>query len=293
MRVCGKKMLIKVTLSVHDVQPGDRIAEDVFMDFRLLAKQDLVLTERIIELLKLRQVEELTVWVHEDSTRIVDDISTQRTKEFEDLFAPLLEKKEIDEHQEKVDQLFSITLDNVFHELRYGQLLKSFQDTAFVKTIFCEILQDQRRYELLMRLKAWDEYSYVHSFDVFVLGTIFARHLGLPEIETLARGYLFHDIGKIFIPQEILNVKRKLNEDEFEIVRTHTTKGYELLIEHGEEEIAYFARDHHERFAGKGYPNNLCADELSEGVQALQIIDVYSAMTSKRVYHLGSLQRML
>ncbi|KOS69746.1 metal-dependent phosphohydrolase [Lysinibacillus contaminans] len=280
-------MLTKVTLSVNEVLAGDILAEDIFVDYRLLAKQDLVLTERIIVLLKLRKVDTLTVRLPTDSVRIVHDLGKVRVQEYEDVFAPLLAQNEIDEYQEKINNLFTITLENVVHELRYGQILKSLQDTAFVRNIFGKILKEKHRYDLLMRLKEWDEYSYVHSFDVFVLGIVFARHLGLTDIETLARGYLFHDIGKVFIPQEILNLKRKLNEDEFEIVKTHTTRGYELLIEHGEEEIAYFARDHHERFAGRGYPNNLCADELSEGVQALQIIDVFSAMTSKRVYHSG------
>lgn len=280
-------MLTRVTLNVSEVQAGDVLAEDIFVDYRLLAKKELVLTERIIELLKLRKVESLTVRLPVDSVRVVRDLGATLVKEYEDVFAPLLEKKEVDEYKEKVSKLFMITLENVVHELRYGQILKSMQDAAFVREIFEKILEEKHRYDLLMRLKEWDEYSYVHSFDVFVLGTIFARHLGLPDIETLARGYLFHDIGKVFIPQEILNLKRKLNEDEFEIVKTHTTKGYELLLEHGEVDVAYFARDHHERFAGKGYPNSLCADELSEGVQALQIIDVYSAMTSKRVYHSG------
>ncbi|WP_283778685.1 HD domain-containing phosphohydrolase, partial [Lysinibacillus sp. D4A3_S15] len=59
----------------------------------------------------------------------------------------------------------------------------------------------------------------------------------------------------------------------FEIVKTAKTKGYELLIENEEEDIAYLARDHHERFAGKGYPNQRCADDMSEGVQLLQFID--------------------
>lgn len=280
-------MLTKVTLSVDKVLPGDRIAEDIFIDYRLLVKQDLVLTERMIELLKLRKVDEITVLLPGDSNRIAVNLSTQRIKDFEDIFAPLFEQKEMDAYQEKVSNLFTNTLEQVVHELRYGQILKSFQDKAFVRSIFEKILQDKHRYDLLMRLKEWDEYSFVHSFDVFVLGISFARHLGLTDLETLARGFLFHDIGKVFIPREILHLKRKLSEDEFEVVKTHTTRGYELLLEHGEEEIAYFARDHHERFAGKGYPNNLCADELSEGVQALQIIDVYSAMTSKRVYHSG------
>ncbi len=281
-------MLKKVILCIDEVEAGDILAEDIFSEYRLLAKKDLVLTERIIALLKLRKVEELSVYLSSDSVRIVHDLSIQRAMEYEDIFAPLLEKnEEIDEYQVAVSNLFMSTLENVVHELRYGQILKSMQDTAYVRGIFERILAEKHRYDLLMRLKEWDEYSFVHSFDVFVLGTIFARQLGLTDIEMLARGYLFHDIGKVFIPQEILSVKRKLSEDEFDIVKTHTTKGYELLIENGEADIAYLARDHHERFAGKGYPNQLCADEMSEGVQLLQIIDVYSAMTSKRVYHSG------
>lgn len=281
-------MLKKVILCIDEVEAGDILAEDIFSEYRLLAKKDLVLTERIIALLKLRRVEELSVYLSSESVRIVHDLSIQRTMEYEEIFAPLLEKnEEIDEYQVAVSNLFMSTLENVVHELRYGQILKSTQDTAYVRGIFERILAEKSRYDLLMRLKEWDEYSFVHSFDVFVLGTIFARQLGLTDIEMLARGYLFHDIGKVFIPQEILSVKRKLSEDEFDIVKTHTTKGYELLIENGEADIAYLARDHHERFAGKGYPNQLCADDMSEGVQLLQIIDVYSAMTSKRVYHSG------
>lgn len=281
-------MLRKVTLSIDEVEANDILAEDIFSDYRLLAKKDLVLTERIIALLKLRKVDELSVYLPTDSVRIVHDLSVQRSKDYEDVFAPLMDKNDdADEYKETVSQLFMTTLENVVHELRYGQILKSIQDTAYVRGVFEKILEKKQRYELLMRLKEWDEYSFVHSFDVFVLGTIFARNLGLMDIETLARGYLFHDIGKVCIPQKILNLKRKLSEDEFDIVKTHTTKGYKLLIENGEEDIAYLARDHHERFAGKGYPNQLCEDDMCEGVQILQIIDVYSAMTSKRVYHSG------
>ncbi|MFJ7405263.1 MULTISPECIES: HD-GYP domain-containing protein [unclassified Lysinibacillus] len=281
-------MLRKVTLSIDEVEANDILAEDIFSEYRLLAKKDLVLTERIIALLKLRKVGELSVFLSPDSVRVVHDLSLQRTREYEDVFAPLLEQKEeIDEYKVAVNNLFMTTLESVVHELRYGQILKSTQDTAYVRGVFERILEKKHRYDLLIRLREWDEYSFVHSFDAFVLGTIFARQIGLTDIEMLARGYLFHDIGKVFIPQEILSLKRKLSEDEFDIVKTHTTKGYELLLEYGEADIAYLARDHHERFAGKGYPNQLCADEMSDGVQLLQIIDVYSAMTSKRVYHSG------
>ena len=77
----------------------------------------------------------------------------------------------MDDYKETVSQLFMTTLENVVHELRYGQILKSIQDTAYVRGVLKRFWK-KHRYELLMRLKEWDEYSFVHSFDVFVLGTI-------------------------------------------------------------------------------------------------------------------------
>lgn len=129
-------MFTRVTLNVNEVQAGDVLAEDIFVEYRLLAKKDLVLTERIIELLKLRKVESLTVRLPVDSVRFVSDLDATRVKEYEDVFEPLLEKKVIDEYKEKVSKLFMITLENVVHELRYGQILKSMQDAAFVREIF-------------------------------------------------------------------------------------------------------------------------------------------------------------
>ncbi|CAM5256422.1 Metal-dependent phosphohydrolase OS=Lysinibacillus sphaericus OX=1421 GN=LS41612_08080 PE=4 SV=1 [Lysinibacillus sphaericus] len=105
-------MLKKVILCIDEVEAGDILAEDIFSEYRLLAKKDLVLTERIIALLKLRRVEELSVYLSSDSVRIVHDLSIQRTMEYEDIFAPLLEKnEEIDEYQVAVSNLFMSTLE--------------------------------------------------------------------------------------------------------------------------------------------------------------------------------------
>lgn len=135
-------MLRKVTLSIDEVEANDILAEDIFSEYRLLAKKDLVLTERIIALLKLRKVEELSVFLSSDSVRVVHDLSLQRTREYEDVFAPLLEQKEeIDEYKVAVNNLFMTTLESVVHELRYGQILKSTQDTAYVRGVFERILE--------------------------------------------------------------------------------------------------------------------------------------------------------
>ncbi|WP_246494242.1 hypothetical protein [Lysinibacillus agricola] len=117
-------MLRKVTLSIEEVKANDILAEDIFSEYRLLAKKDLVLTERIIALLKLRKVDELSIYLPSDSVRIVHDLSAQRTMDYEGVFAPLIDKKNevIDEYKESVSKLFMTTLENVVHELRYGQI---------------------------------------------------------------------------------------------------------------------------------------------------------------------------
>ncbi|MEB2279289.1 hypothetical protein LAV73_04625 [Lysinibacillus xylanilyticus] len=89
----AENMLRKVTLSIDEVEANDILAEDIFSDYRLLAKKDLVLTERIIALLKLRKVGELCVYLPTNSVRIVHDLSMQRTRDCGDIFAPLLEKR--------------------------------------------------------------------------------------------------------------------------------------------------------------------------------------------------------
>lgn len=135
-------MLRKVTLSIDEVEANDILAEDIFSDYHLLAKKDLVLTERIIALLKLRKVDELSVYLPTNSVRIVHDLSMQGTRDCWDIFAPLLDKKdEVDAYKDKVNHLFMTTLENVVHELRYGQILKSIQDTTYVQGVFEQILE--------------------------------------------------------------------------------------------------------------------------------------------------------
>ncbi|RKI83111.1 response regulator [bacterium 0.1xD8-71] len=100
-----------------------------------------------------------------------------------------------------------------------------------------------------------------------------------------------HDIGKIVIPDSIILKPGKLTPDEFELIKSHTTKGAEI-IQHRIQlndrviyEYAYdIARHHHEKYDGKGYPDGLKGDEISIAAQIVSLVDVYDALTSKRVY---------
>jgi putative two-component system response regulator len=112
------------------------------------------------------------------------------------------------------------------------------------------------------------------------------------EIEKIAMASILHDVGKISIPDSILNKPGRLTKDEFEVMKQHTTKGSDLLRDMPEgvldEDIYKYSYDicrhHHERWDGRGYPDGLKGDEISIWSQVVSVADVYDALTSPRVY---------
>lgn len=111
------------------------------------------------------------------------------------------------------------------------------------------------------------------------------------EIDIISMASALHDVGKIAIPDSVLLKPGKLTEEEFEIMKTHTTRGCEILESldyfHDREYYQYcydICRYHHERWDGKGYPDGLVGEEIPIWAQAASIVDVYDALTSKRVY---------
>lgn len=111
------------------------------------------------------------------------------------------------------------------------------------------------------------------------------------QVDTIARAAAVHDIGKIGIPDAILLKPGKLTEEEFEIMKTHTTIGCDVLEKFKENQPEDFyqycydiCRYHHERWDGNGYPDHLVGDEIPISAQIVAIADVYDALVSTRVY---------
>lgn len=111
------------------------------------------------------------------------------------------------------------------------------------------------------------------------------------KLDIIGQASSMHDIGKIVIPDSILLKPGRLTPDEFDVIKSHTTKGAEMiatLIHLDDEEYINYcydiARHHHERYDGKGYPDGLKGEEIGIAPQIVSLADVYDALVSKRVY---------
>ena len=118
-----------------------------------------------------------------------------------------------------------------------------------------------------------------------------AYHLSEEDIALIKTASSLHDIGKITIPEEILNKPGKLTKDEFEIMKTHSAAGAQILeqMKYGQDKPLYryaleICRWHHERWDGHGYPDGLMGEEIPISAQIVAIADVYDALTSERCY---------
>ena len=130
-----------------------------------------------------------------------------------------------------------------------------------------------------------------HITRILLSETPLGEGLSEEDIGQISLAAVMHDVGKIAIPDAILNKPGKLTAEEFEIMKTHTTRGAELLEQipqlRGNEAYRYaydIARHHHERWDGRGYPDGLKGDEITIWSQVVALADVYDALSCKRVY---------
>lgn len=150
-----------------------------------------------------------------------------------------------------------------------------------------ETLSLQAMTTLAKTIDAKDRYTKGHSTRVAEYSKQLAKYLGLSDEdqETIYFMGLLHDIGKIGVPDYIITKSQKLTNEEFAIIKKHTTTGYDILKNFGEiPNIEQGARWHHERMDGKGYPDGLRGDEIPLMVRIISVADAYDAMTSKRNY---------
>lgn len=177
----------------------------------------------------------------------------------------------------------------VLQDVRSGKPIEVAQVAPVVGHIADSVFRNRDALISLSRIKQKDDYTFEHSVSVSVLMISFCLAMDYERsvIVEVGMGGLLHDIGKMTIPNRILNKPGTLTDAEFALMRSHAQAGREILSKTpGMPEAALLiAGEHHERYDGSGYPDKLEAQEISQVGQMASIVDVFDALSSDRAYH--------
>ena len=211
---------------------------------------------------------------------------------------PLVIRNQAGGGQAAVDQILgSLTLLNYKSQTAFGkedmELLRSLASLMAVAVSHSR-MEERRRTTFLLTLEslataleARDEYTRGHSQRVCEVSLLIGEKMGFgPEaIEELRVGTILHDIGKIGVPDAILNKRARLTDEEFEVMKSHPVIGYEickpLMLSAG---VLMIIRNHHEKLDGSGYPDGLKGGELPLSLRIVCVADAFDAMSSARPY---------
>jgi putative nucleotidyltransferase with HDIG domain len=176
----------------------------------------------------------------------------------------------------------------ILNSLSEHKTINVLQAKESTDAIVDSIFRNQDALVCMTRLRIKDQYLVEHSLNVSILMTLFAKHLDFDRkiIEQLALGAFLHDIGKVLVPPEILHKPDKLTPQEYEVMKTHVDLGIEVLKQSPDlpKLVIDIVQQHHERLDGKGYPNQLNEQQITQYGRMLAIVDSYDAMTGERPY---------
>lgn len=142
-------------------------------------------------------------------------------------------------------------------------------------------------FDMLQNMRQYDDLTYAHCLNVALICNVFAGwlHMSQDEIELATLCGVFHDIGKLSIPDDIVKKPGKLTDEEFKLIKTHTVEGFRILQNQDiNDHIKNAALMHHERCDGSGYPLGFTSNQIDKYAKIVAIADVYDAMTASRVY---------
>ena len=208
-----------------------------------------------------------------------------------DLAPPLETIKRLDiqgycEKSDKFEQLLLLIESGIksieqMHEIkRINEMLKESKEQ--LERAYLDTIQSLR-----YAVEAKDPYTRGHSDRVSEYAVLIGRKMGLSEdeIKTLQIGGLFHDIGKIGVPDTILQKEAKLTDDEYSQIKNHPSIGAHILGEaEAFKDIIPIVKYHHESFDGRGYPSRLSGEKIPLLARITAVADTFDAMTSKRSY---------
>jgi len=197
-------------------------------------------------------------------------------------FQPYLTKKLEDKSLSEIEGVFS-KLKKQENKLDSASV-KQISDIVYELT--AEILPKKGLAHNIMEFKNYDDYTYQHCLNVAILNISTGVTLGLDENELHELGIcgILHDIGKMFIPLDIINKPGKLTSEEFEIIKTHPMHAINQLRHLVSPDVLMGIESHHEKINGSGYPHGKTSESIPLFGKISAVCDVYDALTSDRSY---------
>lgn len=198
----------------------------------------------------------------------------------------------------KTQPVFALDLSNVLTFVPLGLIVYGIISTRSAREVYEKVhvsilqgdyrtLSEQIVEALVGIIDAKDKYTNGHSERVAEYSREIARRMGKSkeEIDRIYYAAMMHDVGKIGVPDEIINKPSSLTPEEYGIMKEHSMTGYSILSTISQmPELATAARNHHERYDGKGYPDGLTGGSIPEIARIICVADCYDAMSSNRSY---------
>lgn len=270
-----EKQVKRITIS--RATPGMMLARDIYSRTnQVILSAGAILDAQKIAKLVFFSIDTIAVYEPEENQE--EEITlTQQIKN----------SVEFREFTKKYDTTVSTLKNSVNMLLTDGKEIDADALVEKIDRMVVEAGNKNRVFNMLHCIRDYDEQTYVHSVNVALICNCFAKWLNMNEPDTrlLTLAGMLHDVGKTTIPKEILLKPESLTEEEYEVVKTHSLKGYNMLKNQKvDDHIKIAALQHHERADGSGYPYGKTADEIDSFSMIVAIADVYDAMTSDRIY---------
>lgn len=252
------------SLRVDQVKSGMTLAKPVFnLNGTLLLEKDYTLDEKLITMLKNAGAKRL--WVTDDSNLLLKDLIPQKI------------------FQETVKEL-----ENVQIRVIKGKSFDVSTITEIAYELVEQIISNEMPFAEMVRMKLTENTVLEHMADVSLLSIMTGKALGMDKLDLrfLGEASLLHDVGKLFIPSEILSKPSKLTETEMRQVKKHPQIGFDILsnIEGMNKHTLNVTLQHHERLDGTGYPYGLEGKRIKPYSRIVAIADIYTAIIRDKSY---------
>ena len=285
------------------------VADDVYTsDDKLVIPEGTVLTEDIIDSLKEYGVFAIRIKVDDDGNNAAaenekvmpdgdevlkeqrQEIKNSAEQEHESFLKQVKESKEFEVfHSAFVDSVDN--LKNVFSKVvMHNEQIDGESILSDVENVVSKGRNSIHILDMLQCMRGYDDVTYVHSVNVALLSNMIGRivypDISDDELKVLTLAGLLHDIGKMMVPDNIIQKKGRLTLPEYNLVKTHALFGNNILkgIDNLDPRIAEVAMRHHERCDGTGYPGGYKREQIEPFARIVAIADTYDAMTSDRAY---------